>query len=571
MSVWQDLREEVRGAVSQALVGMGVEGEFEVETPSAEIADFAVPCFPFAKVMRKAPKVIASEMAAAIAPQGSIVEVWDLNGYLNFRIDEDHLVRSTLQEIVGRELDYGRSESKGLKVNLEHTSVNPTGPIHVGRARNPIIGDTLARCMRMAGYDVETEYYVNDVGKQVVLLTWGIENIDPSTVKEDDNPKVDHRLVHFYRAANRMLESDPEVAAAIADMLRRFEAGDAEVIAKVRRTAEMMIGGIKESLESINVSLDNFAWESQFIADGSAHAVVERLKGSEFSAEEDGACYLDLEEFGVHGKNTKFFYTRSDGTTLYTTRDMAYHLDKFKRADMVIDVLGEDQKLGNQQLRIALEILGEERMPQPMFYAFVSLPEGKMSTRRGTVVHLDDLIEEAEERAYHEVKVRRDDLDEERMRTIARTIGRGAIRYNIVRVQPEKQLVFKWEEALNFDGNSAPFLQYSHARACSILRKAGDFTRKVDESLLTDPYERRLVRVLARFPDVVEECGERWRIQAMPAYGHEVASTFNQFYASVPVLNSGERREARLTLVESTLWVLRGVLMSLGLGAPEEM
>jgi arginyl-tRNA synthetase len=219
----------------------------------------------------------------------------------------------------------------------------------------------------------------------------------------------------------------------------------------------------------------------------------------------------------------------------------------------------------------ALGILSSEKMPEPMFYSFVSLPEGKMSTRKGVAVYLDDLIDESTEYAYNEIKKRRADLSEEKMRSIAKTVGIGAIRYNIARIQPEKQFVFKWSEALNFDGNSGPFLQYSHARACSMLRKAGSYEKTADASKLTDEYEIKLVKTLSKFESVVEQAGEGRKIHLIPAYGHEVASAFNQFYASVPVLNSGAARDARLTLVDCARTVLSGILDCLGMGSPEEM
>lgn len=573
MSVHGDFEEEVRKATEAALGRIGAAGaEYRIERPSAGNADLAVPCFQMSKSLRKAPNAIAEEMAAATEPSGMIASVDALNGYLNFTIDSDVLMRRTIDEILESDECYGGHRSNGIKVNVEHTSTNPTGPIHVGRARNPIIGDTLARAMRLRGYDVTTEYYVNDVGKQVVILTWGVNNIPPEDVEKADREKADHALVAFYRAANRMMESDPEVQEEIADLLRRFEAGDSKVISDVRETAQRMLDGLKETLERINVELDVYTWESRFIADGTAKSVVEQLTASDYAGkEEDGACYLDLKDFGIQGKNTKFTFTRSDGTTLYTTRDLAYHLDKFKRADRVIDVLGEDQKLGSKQLCSALEILGCERKPEALFYSFVSLPEGKMSTRKGVVVYLDDLIDEAVARAYEEIESRRTDLSEERMREIASTIGVGAIRYNIVRVQPEKQLVFKWEDALNFDGNSGPFLQYSHTRACSMLRKAGEFKASSDASKLTDEYEVALIKVLSRFGSVIEEAAEEGKVHMIPAYGHEVASAFNQFYASVPVLSSDDERDERLTLVLCTRIVLRNVLTCLGMGAPEEM
>ena len=193
-----------------------------------------------------------------------------------------------------------------------------------------------------------------------------------------------------------------------------------------------------------------------------------------------------------------------------------------------------------------------------------------MSTRRGQVVNLDDLIEEAESRALEEVKKRRSDLSEEKMIEIAQAIGRGAVRYNMVRVQPEKPLVFRWEDALNFEGNSAPFVQYAHARACSILRKAGTFSEQADFSTLTDSYEMQLIKTLARFPSVVKEAGEKARIHLIPLYAHELAAAFNLFYTYVPVLK-GDNKDAHLTLVDCTRIVLANALDLMGLFAPEEM
>ena len=582
-----EFENQVRAKVADALAAMGADVAFVTELPSVDTADLAVPCFTMSKALRKAPQAIADDLAAAIQPSGLVSSVSSCNGYLNFCMDGAALVRGVLEDILAAGGDF-RAEPTGQRVNVEHTSTNPTGPIHVGRARNPIIGDTLARCLKRCGHEVTTEYYVNDVGKQVVILTWGVNNVSDEEADaeaeeharnaghEKERDKNDHRLVAKYRVANRRMESDPEVQAQIADMLRRFEAGDREVIDTVRHTAEIMLGGLKETLSNINVELDRYTWESGFIADGSARDVVERLKQSEYAGQtDDGAWFVDLKDFGIQGKNTKFTFTRSDGTTLYTTRDIAYHLDKFSRSDRVIDVLGEDQKLGSKQLCSVLEILGHDKMPEPLFYSFVSLPEGKMSTRKGVVVYLDDLIDEAVAHAYDEVKSRLDtrktDMTEEKMKEIARIVGTGSIRYNIVRVQPEKQLVFKWSEALNFDGNSGPYLQYVHARACSMLRKAGEFQRVTDPDMLTDPMEINLVKKLARYGEVLREAGDGKRVHMLPAYGHELAVAFNQFYAAVSVLDAGQRRDARLTLVECTKTVLADVLDCLGMGAPEEM
>ena len=581
MIVMEKFIAECEDAVVKALAAMGAPSDLKLVKEFPETADLAIPCFTFAKPLKMAPVAIAEKIASEIkAPCGLIAGVTPLNGYLNFTVDTTALVTDLLTEVAEQGDSFGKGKPTGIRVNVEHTSTNPTGPVHVGRARNPIIGDTLARCLRMRGHDVTTEYYVNDVGKQVVMMSWGVANVTPEEVqkeieeteKADDRDKVDHRLVYNYRVATKKIHEVPEMEAEIASLLERFEAGDQEVIDYVKKVAETMLGGINETLASMNVTLDRYTWESKFIANGAAKEIVSKLQNTPYSGKtDDGASYVDLKDFGIHGKNTKFTFTRSDGTTLYTTRDLAYHMDKFSRADRVIDVLGEDQKLGSQQLCSALQIMGVDRKPEALFYAFVSLPEGRMSTRKGVVVYLDDLIDEAVDRAYAEIQKRRSDLSEEQMQAIARAVGVGAVRYNIVRVGSDKQLVFKWEDALSFDGNSGPYLQYVHARACSILRKAGKFKPCTDGSKLTDEYEIKLAKALARFEAVLKDIDETKRVNMMPAYGHEVAAIFNQFYAAVPVLQANDAREARLTLVEATRVVLKNVLWCLGIESPEEM
>ncbi len=572
---------ECETKIREIVTAMGAPADVKIVKEIPDNADLAIPCFTFAKPLKMAPVAIAEKIASEMKlPSGLIAGVKPLNGYLNFDIDSSALITDLLEEVVEKGTDFGKSAPTGIRVNVEHTSTNPTGPVHVGRARNPIIGDTLARCLRMRGHDVTTEYYVNDVGKQVVMMSWAVANVTPEEVqkeieeteKADDRDKVDHRLVFNYRVANKKVFQVPEMEAEIAEILRKFEAGDQPTIDHVKKVAETMLGGINESLAAINVKLDRYTWESTFIANGAAKDVVRRLQNTPYSGKtEDGASYVDLKDFGIHGKNTKFTFTRADGTTLYTTRDLAYHEDKFSRADRVIDVLGEDQKLGSQQLTAALQIMGRTEKPEPLFYAFVSLPEGRMSTRKGVVVYLDDLVDEAVDRAYEEVKSRRSDLSEESMRAIARAVGVGAVRYNIVRVGADKQFVFSWEEALSFDGNSGPYLQYVHARACSLLKKAGDFEWDTDGSKLTDEYEVKLAKALSKFEGVLRDIDESKRVNMLPAYGHEVAAVFNQFYAAVPVLQAGDCRNARLTLVQATKVVLKNVLNCLGMDAPEEM
>jgi arginyl-tRNA synthetase len=321
--------------------------------------------------------------------------------------------------------------------------------------------------------------------------------------------------------------------------------------------------------------LDRYVYESQFVQDGSVEKVIDSLKESQHSDMEEGAYYIDLEPFTK--KEGKFFFQRSDGTSLYATRDIAYHIWKFEQCDDVINILGEDHKLESEQVKVGLDILGVGKAPEVIFYSFVSLPEGRMSTRKGKVVFVENLIEEAVERAINEVKKRREELPEEKVKEIAEKVGIGAIRYNIVRVQAEKKIIFRWEEALNFEGNSAPFIQYSYARASSILRKAKELGYegydKYDHTILEHASEVSLIKELAKFVETVKECAERRSPHTMAGYAYGLASMFNQFYRDCPVLacDNSSLKNARLALVESGRIVLKNSLFCLGIQAPEEM
>lgn len=557
-------REEIHTALARVVrKEYGTDVAVRLEAPS-EHADAAFPCFSLAGVAKASPQDIARRLAAGMEGEW-IDRVEAVNGYLNFFIDQERLGREVLSLVDAMGDRFGALEDRGTSVIVEHTSANPNGPLHVGRARNPIIGDTLARLFRWAGYRVETQFYVDDMGKQVATLLWGIRNLDLKT----EGDKEDHRLVAYYQRAHARAAEDEEVDEQIRDIIRRCEEGDPEALGAVKEAYRGVLAGILQSLERINISIDSFVEESRFVREGTVQQVIQRLQESPYAGREGGALYLDLEPFGVHGRNKKFFLTRTDGTSLYATRDIAYHLWKAQQADRLVNVLGEDHKLEARLVEIALTILGAT-VPVPVFYSFVSLPEGKMSTRRGRVVHLDDLIEEAVERAHREVKKRRE-LPEETARHIAEKVGTGAIRYNIVKVRPEKAITFRWEEALNFEGQSAPFIQYAHARCCSILRKAGDAgVSPLPGSGFDHLQEIRLLKTIALFPDVVESSSQSCNPAALAEYAHTLAADFNLFYRDCQVLGSG-REEQRLALVRATRVTLRNALELLGIAALDEM
>jgi len=564
-------KKEAGEAISKALKDLKAETPMVLDKAPAGMGDIAFPCFPLAKLLRKSPDEIAKDIAARTSPSDMIEKIDPKGGYVNFTVRFDKLAHGAIGSALSKKDKFGVSDhEKAIRILVEHTSVNPTGPIHVGRARNPIIGDTLARILKQSGYDVTTEFYVNDVGRQVVTMTWGVKHLTLDSQPERD--KDDYRYVLFYQQANKKLEENPDLEKEIGVMLYKLEHGDPETVKMTHKACDNVLSAINESLMRLNIKVDAFTWESKFVADKSVDKVIAKLKQSDYCHEQDGAYYLELESFGVAGRETKWFFTRGDGTSVYTTRDLAYHMDKFARTDIAINILGEDHKLAMQELAAALSIIGVEKKPEIVYYAFVSLPEGKMSTRKGRVVNLDDLTDEAEERAYEEVKKRRTDLPEERMREIARIVGIGALRYNIARVQAEKQIVFKWEDALNFEGSSAPFVQYAHARACSILQKAGDWQRMFDATQLATNYEKDLAKTIATFPSVISECAEHRKTHVLAVYAQDLAAQFNQFYRFVPVLKAESPvREARLALVEASMWTLRNALNCLGITAPEEM
>ncbi|MGQ9586800.1 MAG: arginine--tRNA ligase [Thermoplasmata archaeon] len=567
---FQEFKEEITTDLVGVLKELRAEIPVVLDRAPEGMGDLAFPCFPLSKKLRKAPDAIARDIATKIKPHGMVEKVEAKGGYVNFWVGFERLAQGAIDSALSKKDEFGSGERKKTRILLEHTSVNPTGPIHVGRARNPIIGDTLARILRHAGYDVRTEFYVNDVGRQVVIMAWGVKHLKLDRAPERD--KDDHRYVLFYQQANKRMEEDPKVLGEVDAMLYKLEHGDMETVNLVRESCEKVLDAIMDTLYSVNVHVDGFTWESKFVADGSVDRIIERLKKSEYCRDLEGAYYLELESFGITGRETKWVFTRSDGTSVYTTRDLAYHMDKFTRTDIAINVLGEDHKLAMQELAAALSIVGVDKKPEIVYYAFVSLPEGKMSTRKGLVVYLDDLIDEAVDRAYEEVKKRRTDLSDEGMRKIARIVGIGALRYNIVRIQAEKQIVFKWEDALNFEGSSAPFLQYAHARACSILAKAGKWSRRFDARLLVNEHEKNLAKTIACLPSVIAECAEHRKTHVLAQYAQDLATQFNQFYRYVPVLRSeGATRDARLALVEASMWALRNALNCLGLEAPEEM
>jgi len=568
------VRNEIKTVLKTILEKFGYNDEIKIEIPPSNLGDFAVPCFSFTSVIKQPPNKIANELSKKYGETKLIEKVEAKGPYINFFLNRDAFKTSVFKSLIEKKDNYGYLEKNKLKVIVEHTSANPNGPLHVGRARNPIIGDTIVRIFKAAGYNVESQFYLDDMGKQVAILTWGVNNLDKKDIPKSKYNKPDHKTVGFYQISSKLLKENKEVSKEISKIVKKSEEGDKQTIEFVHKAYAPVLVGINDSLKQMNIIIDKYVPESNFVKDKSVNLVVEKLKKLKYCGKEEDAYYLDMEPFGIKGRNTNFFFLRKDGTTLYATRDIAYHLWKADHADLLINVLGEDHKLESKQVEIALKLINAKKIPKAIFYSFVSLPGGKMSTRQARVVYVDELIDECIALAYKEVKKRRGkELTEKKMKEIAKIVGIGALRYNIIKVQPEKDMIFKWEEAINFEGNSSPFIQYSHARACSILSKKQEELKNVDATLLIHESEENLIKKLASFPIIVEDACEGCKPHNIPLYLFEVASQFNKFYRDCPVLpeKNKEIRKARLFLVNATRIVLKNGLDILGIVAPEEM
>jgi arginyl-tRNA synthetase len=584
--MFRAFRSEVEDAVESALSTLDLPtDDLGVEEPPEDVSATLASsvAFRLAGEVGAPPPKVAVDIAEAIDASGYdyLASAEPQGPYVNFHVS-DAYYGDTLES--ARADEYGRLPDTGTSVVVEHTSANPTGPVHVGRARNPILGDAIARTLDFAGNDVERHYYVNDAGRQVAVFTWAYETFEESDLPEPERDRGDYDLVRYYRKGNQFLEAadDEEVAAAeeeISDIMRGLEAGDDEAFERVAAVVDEVLSGMRTSLERLPAEFDEFVKETRFIRNGDAEEVVTRLKESDYAVYEDDAWQLDLSPFGFE-KNLVFL--RSDGTTLYTTRDLAHHEWKFENYDEAVTVLGEDHKLQAEQLDAALEVLGNDTSAlRQTFYSWVNLPEGGMSTREGTGVDLDDLLDESVRRAREEVekrldsRIRDDELDEDDIDRIARQVGIGAVRYDIVSKQPTKGITFEWERALDFEAQSAPYVQYVHARCCGILDEAATagIDASADAALLETEAERELVHDVARFPAVIESAAEDLEPHTVATFVRDFAETFNTFYRECPVLRADDEElaAARLGLVEAARHTVANGLAVLGIEAPESM
>lgn len=606
------------------------------QPPDISMGDLSSPlCFKLSRVLKDRPNNIAEELALVVDADSSelVDSVEAVNGYINFKSDVE--VFSKLVLVSTKDPDYGFLEAgEPERVMVEHTSANPNGPIHIGNARNSILGDCLAEMLDHRGHDVVVHFLVNDMGRQVAMTTYGwkllgkpepekpaelwvgtiyaslnviiqMEKLQEELEEEwglTDKVNRCKKELADYRLAEKDLRErnswifdtlkeklsdveDPE--SEIIKLNTRYEENNEEAVEEVRRLVGYCLQGFQDSLGDLGITFDSFDFESDLVWENRAEEVLEELQETDYVSEDRGALVLDCdriaedydlkERWGLNPEHEipSLVLVRSDGTTLYTLRDIAYSIWKFGLVDRVINVIGYEQTLAQLQLRIALAALNRTWMGDKQThyaYEFVKLPGVKMSGRLGRYVTLLEVLDRAVDLAYQEVDERMRHLSEEDKNEIARMVGYGAVKYTLLTVDPMKTVVFDWERALDFETNSAPFIQYSHARACNILKKVEE-EPEPDYSQLVEPKERSLILALSEWPEVFANAAEELKPGILTVYANNLSDRFNSFYASLHVLNADTEglKGARIQLVKGVRAVLSNVLDLLGIEAPERM
>ena len=563
-----EIEKQAIDAINKALDQYDVEVDrnFRLDfPPNPELGDLASTiAFALTKKLRTSPPEVAKDLVEKIEVPEIFSKVQNFGPYVNFFINYDEFSKLLLEKV---DENYGQLPETGEKIVLEHTSANPNGPLHIGHIRNSIFGDSLSRLLRLAGRDVITQYYVNDMGRQIAIIVCGINECG-FKIEDYEGEKLDHKIGKLYYDANKAVEEDENLAVKVDELIQKYEEGeDDELNAIFEQVVSSCISGMKETLQRMNIIHDDFVWEGRFVRSGEVEELVHYIQREGFTRENE-VLYIDLTDFNIE---KEFVLRRSNGTSLYSTRDLAYHKYKATLGDTVLDILGSDHKLAAKQIKVIFEEIFRQTPPEVIFYEFITLPEGSMSTRRGKFVSVDDLIDEAVLRATDEIKSRNPDLTDEEIAPMAEEIGVGAVRFFIAKLSPEKHLTFKWDEALSFERGCAS-IQYAHARACKLLKKSGKdiSSLKVADDWTPDEAEQDLVRQIAKFPQVVDDCANKKRVHNVTQYCQDLAGSFNRFYKSEQVIGS-EVEDTRLILVDRARITIKNALDILGVSAPEKM
>lgn len=530
-----------------------------VRPPKEEMGDFAVPCFTINIDNIKNPHEKANFIKEKLSVNKNIIaDVQVIGPYLNFTINRDFLATETLNAIKDAGEHYGSSNiGKGKDLLIEHTSINPNASPHIGRSRNSIIGDFLVRLYKFEGYNVEANYFINDIGKQISMLLVGVEklgNIDNISFND---------MLKLYIEINEISKTDKRVEEKIFYYLHELENGNEEVRNKFKRIIDICVQGQQEIFKKMDIKWDRFTHESDFVFGNDIKNILDSLrKTGRLHDDENGRLYVDLSGYNIPTKSPVLVLTREDKTSLYPLRDIAYTISKMKRnSENNIIVLGEDQEVYMQQIAATLDILGYSA-PKLVSYDFVLLNGDKMATREGKVVLLEDFIERAKEKIAESFKEKGSILTEEEISDLAAS----CIKYNMLNINRKKTVNFNLESATDFQGNSAIYLLYNYARINSILEKAScvDFDGKIYK--FKEELEISLINSLYDFPEIVDNSLNTQESVVVTNYLYDVTQKFSRYYQKVSILNETDEiaLKSKIALLKATKTVLSNGMKILG-------
>ncbi|MBM3289098.1 MAG: arginine--tRNA ligase [Candidatus Hydrogenedentes bacterium] len=561
--------DSLAGPVLAAFPGLTRADLVFAPAPKVDMGDVALRTFEPAKKLGVPPPQLAAQIKEQAAFGPDVVGVTLAGPYVNFKLDRNVFGRGIAAGILEHGRHFGSNASgAGKRALVEHTSINPNASPHVGRARNAMIGDSLVRLLRFEDYDVEVHYYVNDIGRQIALLVLACE--DPASMTFD-------QMLEVYTRANARSERDGAFKEAGFALLARIEEGDEEIKKKFYAVTELCLQGQLAVLARLGIGYDRFDRESDFVKDPRLDKVFGALrdKGALFT-DEEGRQSVDLTRIGhTHEEGRYLALLRSNGSSMYVLRDVAYTIEKMsKGADLNLIVLGEDHRLYMQQIALMLAAAGIGA-PEPLYYSYILLKEGKMSTRQGKVVLLSDFLDEATARAAERVEEQCKDLGPAERKTIAEHVAVAAIRFAILRVGANKNVIFDWDSSLSFTGDTGPYVQYSCARISSILRKLDTplpQTPPDDFPVETDA-EWALLSKLASFPETVAGAAVLRSVAPVAQFALETARLFTTFYHECPVRDAPTpaQRTARGIICAATRTTLENALALLGITALERM
>ncbi len=539
--------------------------------PNTEMGDYALPCFKFAKLLRKSPVTIAEDLKNSIMSDVTIlsgrviVEVSTLNGYLNFKINKDGFVRTTLDKILSQKERFGASdEGAGRTICIDYSSINIAKPFHIGHLSTTVLGGALYRIFNFLGYKAVGINHLGDYGTQFGKLIsaykrWGNREI----IEKGGIRALNELYVKFHQEA----ETHPEYEDEARAYFKKIEQGDEECLALFHWFKELTLKDVQKIYDLLDIHFDSYAGES-FYSD-KMQPVVDELREKNLLIESCGAQVVDLEGYGM----SPCIILKSDGSSLYATRDMAAAIYRKNTYDFYkcLYVVAYQQNLHFKQFFKVLELMGKDWAKDLVHvaYGMVSLEEGTMSTRKGNVVFLEDVIQKCIDKAYAIIDEKNPDL--ENKQDVAQKVGVGAVIFGALYNNKIKDIVFSYDKVLNFEGETSVYVQYTCARANSVLQKGGFVTKYEIPELSLEEID--LVKALATFSETVQSAAEKYEPSYVSRFAVDVAQKFNKFYFNCKILSAEDEKTKnfRLALTNATLQALKNAFALLGIGIPEKM